>query len=132
MALANDMSKLLGKIEKRLGLLPLTPHLPKFAQKDKWSEVIMEDTMETFSRFYPHRFPMVVNDETCIKYTENGTTYYQIKDEVLAGVKLLGMMDIDWQDHSQANSSLGATSIGGGYYYPNFGCIESTFETVLG
>lgn len=131
MALANDMTKLLNKISKRLGLLPLEPHLPEFTAKDKWANIIMEDTMETFSRFYPHKFPLVVNDETCDKKTENGIVYYYIKDEVLDGVKLLGLMDIDWTDHTASNASVGATSLGGGYYHPSFACPAATFESII-
>lgn len=131
MALANDMTELLKKISRRLGLLPLIPHLPKELSMEEWANVIMDDTMTTFSRFYPHRFPLVVNDETCDKKIENGTTYYYIKDEVLSGVKLLGLMDIDWMDYTTSNSSLGSNSLGGGYYYPSIGCLPSTFESVL-
>lgn len=131
MALANDMSTLLGKIERRLGLAPLVPHLPEFVSKEKWAEVIMEDTIVTFSRFYPNKFPFIVDETTCDKKVENGTTYYYIKDEILQGVKLLGLMDIDWTDHTAKNSSLGSTSLGGGYFYPSFGCPEATFGSML-
>lgn len=131
MALANDMSALLNKISNRLGLLPLLPHLPEELAKDKWANVIKDDTMVTFSRYYPNRFPLVVNDENCYKKKENGTVYYYIKDEILDGLKLLGVMDIDWMDNTTNNSSLGATSLGGGYYYPSFACPEATFESVL-
>lgn len=130
MALANDMTELLKKIERRLGLLPLTPHLPKELGKDEWANTIMEDTMVTFSRYYPHRFPLVINEETCDKKKENDVVYYYIKDEVLDGVKLLGVMDIDWMDHTVNNASLGS-SLGSGYYYPEIGCIESTFQSIL-
>lgn len=131
MAMANDMSALLNKIEKRLGLLPLSPHLPDFVSKDKWADVIMNDTMVTFSRYFPNKFPLVINDETCDKKKENGTTYYYIKDEILQGVKLLGLQDIDYLDHTANNASLGSTSLGGGYYYPSMGCPDSTFESIL-
>lgn len=132
MALANDMTKLLDKIERRLGLSALVPHLPEKLSKEKWGDVIMEDTMVTFSRYYPNSFPLIVNDETCNKKTENGVTYYYIKDEILHGLKLLGMKDIDWMDYSTRNSGIGSTSLGGGYYLPtDFGCLGSTFESVL-
>ena len=49
----------------------------------------------------------------------------------MEGVKLLGIMDIDWMDNTTNNSSLGATSLGGGYYYPSFACPAATFESVL-
>lgn len=132
MALANDMTRLLNKIENRLGLKPLVPHLPEEVKKDKWADVITDDTIVTFSRYYPHKFPMIVNDETCDKLTENGVVYYYIKDEILLGSKLLGIMDIDWTDHTMNNASVGATSLGGGYYYPSFACPSATFESLIG
>ena len=132
MAVANDMTLLLNKIERRLGLAPLVPNLPEELKKEKWADVILEDTMVTFSRYYPLDFRMVINDETCEKKRdESGVVWYYIKDEILQGAKLLGIMDIDWQDHTTANSSLGATSIGGGYYYPNFACPVETFNSVI-
>lgn len=144
--LANDMSKLLDKIERRLGLIPLQSSLPEGFRKSDWAVVIEEQTMDTFSRYYPHKFPMVVNDTTCYKkyINENDqssamrnkkdgykTIWYYIKDEVLEGVKLLGVQDIDWTDYTTNNSSLGATSLGGGYYYPSFACPEATLDSVL-
>lgn len=132
MAVANDMTLLLDKIERRLGLAPIVPNLPDYLKKEKWADVILQDTMVTFSRYYPHDMRMVISDETCNKKTdESGTVWYYIKDEILLGTKLLGIMDIDWQDHTTANSSLGATSIGGGYYYPNFACPVETFNSIL-
>lgn len=132
MAVANDMTLLLNKIERRLGLTPIVPNLPDYLKKEKWADVIMEDTIVTFSRYYPLDFRMVINDETCEKKRdESGVIWYYIKDEILQGVKLLGILDIDWQDHTTANSSLGATSIGGGYYYPNFACPVETFNSIV-
>jgi hypothetical protein len=138
MALANDMTALLNKIEKRLGLIPLTPHLPKEFSKEKWADTVVNDTMQTFSRYFPHKFPLVVNDETCFKRYEdpkgsqyNGkTVWYYIKDEVLEGVKLLGIQDIDWTDLTTNNSSL-ASSLGGGMYFPSIPCPEATFNDLI-
>lgn len=134
MALANDMTLLLNKIERRLGLIPITPHLPKQFGKEEWANTIMTDTIVTFSRYYPNKLRMVVNDENCYKRREgkDQTVWYYIKDEVLQGAKLLGIEDIDWMDYTTNNSSLGATSLGGGYYYPSFACPEATFEDVIG
>lgn len=130
MALANDMTLLLNKIERRLHLLPLTPHLPPEVSKEKWAEVIKEDTMVTFSRYFPQKLRFVVNNETCNKVREDGKWVYYIKDEFLGGLKLLGVIDIDWQDTSGDNISVGQTA-GYGYYIPNYGGIESTFDAFL-
>ena len=106
MPLSNDMTLLLNKIERRLGLLPLSPHLPEFCQKDRWADIITQDTMVTFSRYYPNKFKFIVNSETCdMKKDEQGITWYYIKDEILQGNKLLGGYDIDWTDSTANNAS---------------------------
>ena len=130
MAMANDMTKLLNKIEKRLGLLLLTPHLPKELNKEAWAETIEEDTMVTFSRYFPLKVRFVINSETCHKVREDNCWYYIIKDEYLAGAKLLGVIDIDWNDTSADNLGVGQTA-GYGYYIPNYGGLESTFDAFL-
>lgn len=131
MAMANDMSSLISKIERRLGLIPLTPHLPKEFGKEAWANVIMTDTMTTFSRYFPNKVQFVVDDTTCNKAKENGKTVYYIKEELLGGVKLLGVQDIDWQDSSGNNLSLAQTS-GYGYYVPNYGGLEDTMNAFIG
>jgi len=129
MAMANDMSALLNKIEKRLGLIMLTKHLPKELNKEAWAETIKEDTMVTFSRFFPRKVRFVVNSETCHKVKENNKTVFIIKDEYLGGAKLLGVIDIDWQDTSSNNISVSQSA---GYgYYPNIGGFEDTFVNYL-
>jgi hypothetical protein len=131
MALSNDMTALLNKIERRLGLTPLLPHLPEYCNKESWATIIKEDTLVTFSRYYPNRLKMLINSDTCYKKKdEQQTIWYYIKDEVLQGAKLLGVMDIDWTDNSSNNSSLGTGSVGN-YFYPSFGCPAATFESIL-
>lgn len=132
MALSNDMTLLLNKIERRLGLMPLTPHLPEFCSKDKWGEVIKEDTLVTFSKYFPNRFKLIINDETVDKKIEHNTVWYYIKDEILDGAKLLGVKDIDWTDTSANNNSMTNGSVGTYYYPSGFGCPEATFESIVG
>lgn len=132
MALSNDMTRMLNKIERRLGLTPLIPHLPEYCNKEHWTDIIMEDTIVTFSRYYPNRFKMIINENTCDKKKdEQKNTWYYIKDEILQGAKLLGVMDIDWTDNSSNNSSLGTGNIGT-YWYPSMSvCPAATFESIL-
>jgi hypothetical protein len=65
-------------------------------------------------------------------FTDNGYLYFEsyIKDEVLEGVKLLGIQDIDWTDLTTNNSSL-ASSLGGGMYFPSIPCPEATFNDLI-
>lgn len=131
MSMSNDMTLLVNKIERRLGLLPVTPHLPKELGKESWAETIMTDTMVTFSRYFPRQIQFVINSDTCHKVVDKKKVFYIIKDEYLDGVKLLGVRDIDWADTSGDNLSIGQTA-GYGYYIPNYGGIESTYEAFLG
>ena len=131
MAVANNMSRLLTKIERRLGLVPLTPKLPKEFNKEAWADVIREDTMRTFSRYFPNKIRFVVDDTTCEKRVEDHKTVYYIKEELIEGVELLGVRDIDWQDTSADNVSLGQTA-GYGYYVPNYGPAQETLTSYMG
>lgn len=132
MAISNKMTDLLNKIERRLGLMMLTPHLPKQLDKAAWAKVIEEDTIVTFSRYFYHKIRFVVNDETTNKRMENNIMTYYIKDEYLQGLKLLGVKDIDWSDFSEENLGVSQTA-GYGYYTPNYiGCPICTFETMMG
>lgn len=130
--LTNDMTLLLNKISRRLGTIPLEPHLPEYCNKESWAKIIMEDTIVTFSRYFPNKFKMVINDTTCYKkYDNQKVLWYYIKDEILNGAKLLGIQDIDWMDTSSNNASLGASSVGN-YFYPAFSCPIATYESVIG
>ncbi len=130
MAMSNNISDLLNKIEIRLGLTMITPHLPPEINKDAWANIITNDTLVTFSRFFPQKLRFPINDETTIRAKENHKTVYYIRDEYLKGLKLLGCMDIDWQDVSADNLSVGQTA-GYGYYIPNYGGLESTYEAFV-
>jgi len=140
---ANDMTLLLNKIERRLGLTPLLPHLPKSKDfdlsKEAWARVIKEDTLVTFSRYFPYEFKMVVNDDTCYKQygdkhshahpKDQNTVWYIIKDEVLENTKLLGIKDIDWFEYGMSNASL-SSSLGGGMFLPSIACPFETFQNI--
>ena len=57
MAHANNMTTVLSKIERNLGLMPLVPHLPEKYGKDAWADTITSQTLDTFSRFFPWKVP---------------------------------------------------------------------------
>ncbi len=60
----NQMTKLLNKIERRLGLQVIT--LPEKINKDSWHTVIEEDTIPEFSRYFPNKIVSII-DNTCHK-----------------------------------------------------------------
>lgn len=93
---SNKMTSLLNKIERRLGTKPL--NLSENIQKDKWAEVIEDDTLVTFSRYYPN----ILNIELDLSQRKPGG-YYIIDEYVPKGVEVLGVRDIDWTAFSQAS-----------------------------
>lgn len=106
----NKMNLLLQKIERRLGTKPLM--LPDDISKDKWvDEVIIPDTIATFSRYYPHmvRIQLDVNNST----KKDG--YYLIDTNLLGGEEILGIRDIAWDEYG--NNGLAQQSGIGMYDY---------------
>jgi hypothetical protein len=93
MPMMNEMTKLLNKIERRLGTKQL--NLPEYLQKDKWAtEVICNDTLDTFSRYFPHKIPYVLGPEN-----KKGP-FYLIDESICESVTILGAGDINWRDWS--------------------------------
>ena len=128
MAYSNDFTLLINKIEGRLGLIPLTPHLPKEYNKEAWVDIIKEQSLVTFSRFYPYKIRYPVNSETTTK--KNGI--YYLNDEYLGDAKVLGILDIDWSDFGSDNLSL--AQIGPyGYYSPGYyGSFPCALDQIMG
>lgn len=109
---ANDMTLLLKKIERRLGLIPITPHLPKEFQREAWADIIRDDTMITFSRFFPNRIKYVcIEGDTVIR--KDG--WYYLKDDIIGNNKVLGVTDLNWVDLGANNLSLASLA---SYGYP--------------
>ena len=95
MPMANLMTELLNKIEHRLGsdVIGLPPEL----DKDQWArKVITKETLDTFSRFFPHKMLYVLGPEN------KKNDYYLIDETICDNVKILGVLDIDfhrWSAH---------------------------------
>ena len=90
MPMANEMTRLLNKIEHRLGTNQL--NLPESMGKDVWArEVICNETLDTFSRYLPNKIPYVLGPENNVG---NGT--YLIDETVCESVTIIGAGDIDW------------------------------------
>ena len=113
----NNMSALINKIERRLGLIPLTPYLPDEYNKEKWADVIKDDSLVTFSRYYHKKQKFRVTNTTAPK--KNGWHY--IDESYIGNRQIIGIGDIDWSDFSATNSmaltqqyGYGITGLGGG------------------
>lgn len=99
MAFSNSMTKLINKIERRIGSALL--NLPENLQKDKWANVIIEDTLETFSRYYPHKIEYTV-------YKEDASTkfpdYFHIDEDRIPGdITIFGLRDINFSSLYTSN-----------------------------
>ena len=89
MPMANMMTNLLNKIEHRLGTDVLG--LPEGMGKEYWArKVITKETLDTFSRFFPHKMPYVLGPEN------KKNDYYLIDESICNNVTILGAGDIDW------------------------------------
>lgn len=95
MAFSNNMTSLVNKIERRLGLLMMK--LPDTLNKNTWAEnVIIPDTLVTFSRYYPQKIKYKITSD---HKTKNGWIY--IDEEFVDNHTILGIKDIDWSSLSQ-------------------------------
>ena len=75
----NKMNILLNKIERRLGTKPLM--VPGVISKDHWvDEVIIPDTLMTFSRYFPHMVRIEIDARP-----ENKKNGYYLIDTNLVG-----------------------------------------------
>ena len=108
---ANNMTNLLNKIEMRLGTKPL--NLPADIAKDKWADVIRNDTLVTFSRYYPHKFKYLLGPE------DKKDGCYYLDEDKIGGLKILGLRDLSWEDF--ATDSLGVQESSGYGIYDFFG-----------
>lgn len=95
MPAANRMSALLNKLERRLGTRQLK--LPDYLAKDKWAtDVIENETLDTFSRYYPNSMRITLDISQ-----RNKQGYYLLDEYVPDSVTILGVRDIDWARFSQ-------------------------------
>lgn len=109
MALSNNMTKLLNKIERRLGVRSL--NLPKELSKDSWEQVIIDDTLTTFSRFFPNKIKYEVN----VARDKGKGDYCLIDESIIPGdIEILGVRDICWEEFTP--TSLGINNQPYGIY----------------
>lgn len=122
----NNMSKLLDKLERRLGLVPLTPHLPDQYGKEAWAEIIKDDTLLTYSRFVPRKFSFKITNKTAPKKAG----WYYIDEDYLGNSPILGVGDIDWTEFGNRSVGLAQTF---GYGVADAGIAQNfTFNDILG
>ena len=90
MAPVNRMNRLLDKIERRLGTKVL--NLPEGLNKASWAkEVIENETLDTFSRFFPNAVTVVLE-----KSMQRKDGYYVLDEVIDDSTEIIGVKDIDW------------------------------------
>ena len=117
MALSNDMTKLLNKIERRLGTRQLS--LPEHLSKDNWVTIINDETLETFSRYFPYCIKVEINQVA----DKKGDYWLIDEDKIGKGVKILGVKDIAW-DEPKNNSTFGSYGYGISDWYVQPMCLQ--------
>lgn len=93
----NQMTTLLNKIERQLHLLVMP--LPEGLRKDDWPKIIMEDTIPTWSQYFPYAITELITPD---KYKDG---YYFIDQNLPEGARILGVKDVDWSAY-KADSSI--------------------------
>lgn len=122
----NNISKLVDKIEWRLGLKILTPHLPDELNKEAWANIIKDDTLVTYSRYCPRKFSFKVTEKTAPK---RGGWYY-IDEDYVGSQTILGVGDIDWSVFGNRSIGLAQTF---GYGTVDAGLAANfTLDDILG
>lgn len=85
----SKLTRLLNKIERRLGMQQI--NLPDYMAKDKWAdEVIATDTIDTFSRYFPHKINYILSPDN-----KKGN-YWLIDEDICENIDIIGIGDIDW------------------------------------
>ena len=109
----NRMEQLLNKIERRLGTKML--NLPPELAKDSWAEVIDEDSLSTFSRYFPNDILYMLETDGPKK---NG--WYIIDEYKVNSAEIIGVGDIDF-------GLLSRTSIYGSVQFGFLDSIATSF-----
>lgn len=106
MPMINRQTSLLNKIERRLGTASF--NLPDSLNKDAWmDQVIANETLDTFSRFYPFRMIYYLTGD------RRKGPYYLIDENVCKTQDIIGVGDIDWHLLSKCTPAFG---FGSGFY----------------
>ena len=90
---ANQMTLLVNRIERRLGASVLP--LPDGLKKDDWPNIIMEDTITSFSRYYPYCVTILVRPDP----KKDGWQF--IDQDLPEGSIILGIKDISWESYRE-------------------------------
>lgn len=100
----NQMTLLLNRIERQLGLSVLP--LPDGLKKDDWAAIISEDTLPTWSQYFPYKITEIIYPE----WEKDGWLF--IDKNLPEGTRILGIQDVAWEAYrSRSDGSYDAYGI---------------------
>lgn len=111
MAFVNNMTKLINKIERRLGTHQY--NLPECMNKSMWHTIIEDDTIPTFSRTFPNKIEIELGPNQ--RSTKIKDTYIIDESLVPGNIKIIGIKDLSWKNMTNNVYAAAAYGIYGGY-----------------
>lgn len=121
--MANKMTDLLNKIERRTGIRAL--NLPDEINKDTWAkEVIAQDTIPTFSRFFPHKITIYLDRERTPQDKEG---YYLLDPDMVDGADIIGIKDINFHAFRDTGATAIPGMVSGGLGFYDFATAVSEY-----
>lgn len=119
--MANKMNVLLDKIERRLGTKAM--NLPDHLKKEEWAEVIKQDSLDTFSRYFPNKMRIYIDTKSKQK-----DGFYLIDENLCDSVDIIGVRDIAWDEFARDSLYLQQSS---GYGLYDIAYSEYSMEDVM-
>ncbi|MBR2212861.1 MAG: hypothetical protein IJ889_00325 [Eubacterium sp.] len=121
--MANEMTKLLNKIERRIGTKALV--LPDEISKDTWAkEVIADDTIPTYSRYFPHKITVYLDRD---KTPMDREGYYLLNPRMVDGAKIIGIKDINFSAFRDTGATAIPGMVSGGLGFYDFATTVSEY-----
>ena len=121
--MANEMTKLLNKIERRIGTKALV--LPDEISKDTWAkEVIADDTIPTYSRYFPHKITVYLDRD---KTPMDREGYYLLNPRMVDGAKIIGIKDIKFSAFRDTGATAIPGMVSGGLGFYDFATTVSEY-----
>ena len=99
----NDMTRLLNTIEIRLQLTGLP--LPAEVAKNSWADVIMDQSIPTFSQYFGHVITVIVTPDV----VKDG--YFFLDGHIPQGTKVLGLIDLDFRAYKSLGNMLNRNGV---------------------
>lgn len=89
----NSMTRLINKVSHILEVDYIEQFFPDEIKKDKWAQVIIDQSLLDFSKYVPHQVQYLVKTNTLDK-----DGWYYVDEEFLPGnIKIVGVKDLDFE-----------------------------------